>query len=53
MSVLYLIIGVLMGCGFSLMIVGIILKKSNKMGDSKGNFADFAGTPLRYLSKKG
>lgn len=51
--ILYIILGVALGCGFSLMIVGIVLKKSNKMGDSKGNFSDFAGTSLRYLSKKG
>ena len=47
-----LIIGVALGCGFALMIVGLILKASNKMGDSKGDFNSFAGTPLRFLSKR-
>lgn len=53
MYILALIVGVALGCGFALMVVGFVLKASNKMGDSKGDFANFAGTPLRFLSKKG
>jgi len=34
------------------MVVGLVLKASNKMGDSKGDFTNFAGTPLRFLSKR-
>ena len=50
--IISIIVGVGLGCGFALMIVGLILKASNKMGDSKGNFGNFAGTPMRFLSKR-
>lgn len=52
MLIVALIIGVALGCGFALMVVGLVLKASNKMGDSKGDFNSFAGTPLRFLSKR-
>lgn len=52
MNIIALIIGVALGCGFALMVVGLVLKASNKMGDSKGDFNNFAGTPLRFLSKR-
>ncbi len=47
-----LISGVVLGCGFALMVVGKILKASNKIGDSKGDFVDFAGSPMHFLSKR-
>lgn len=52
MFIIALIFGVAMGCGFALMIVGFILKASNKMGDSKGDFGNFAGTPMRFITKR-
>ncbi len=53
MFILALIVGIALGCGFALMVVGFVLKASNKMGDSKGDFSNFAGAPLTFLSKKG
>ena len=50
--ILCLIIGVGLGCGFALMVVGFVLKSSNKLGDSKGDFNNFAGTPIRFISKR-
>ncbi|MBQ7765799.1 MAG: hypothetical protein IJ397_03025 [Lachnospiraceae bacterium] len=47
-----LIIGVALGCGFSLMVVGFVLKASNKMGDSKGEFTNFAGNAMHFISKR-
>lgn len=47
-----LVCGVVLGCGLALMVVGLILKSSNKIGDSKGDFTDFAGTPMNFLSKR-
>lgn len=52
MNIIALIIGVALGCGFALMVVGLVLKASNKIGDSKGDFTNFAGTPLRFLCKR-
>ena len=52
MNIIALIIGVALGGGFALMVVGLVLKASNKMGDSKGDFTNFAGTPLRFLCKR-
>ena len=50
--ILCLIIGVGLGCGFALMVVGFILKSSNKLGDSKGDFNNFAGTSIHFISKR-
>ncbi len=50
--ILALIVGVVLGCGLSLMIVGIVLKASNKMGDSKGDFYNFAGSPMHFITKR-
>lgn len=50
--ILALVCGVVLGCGFALMVVGFVLKSSNKMGDSKGDFKNFAGTPMRFITKR-
>lgn len=50
--ILSLIIGVVLGVGFAFMIVGMILKSSNKMGDSKGDFGNFASTPMHFITKR-
>lgn len=50
--VLALIVGVVLGCGFAFMVVGMILKSSNKMGDSKGDFTNFASTPMHFITKR-
>ncbi len=47
-----ILLGLILGCGFALMIVGLILAVSNKMGDSKGDFKTFAGDSLQYYTKK-
>ena len=50
--ILALIVGVVLGVGFAFMIVGIILRSSNKMGDSKGDFSNFAGTSMHFITKR-
>ncbi len=50
--IISLIAGVILGCGVALMVVGLILKSSNKMGDSKGDFVSFASTPMHFLSQR-
>lgn len=50
--ILSLIVGIVLGCGFAFMVVGLILKSSNKHGDSKGDFTNFAGSEMRFLSKR-
>ncbi|MBQ8247646.1 MAG: hypothetical protein IJZ42_10980 [Lachnospiraceae bacterium] len=50
--IISLIVGIILGCGFAFMVVGIILKSSNKMGDSKGDFTNFAGTSMHFISKR-
>ncbi len=56
MGEIYLIIaiiyGVIMGIGTALAITGLILKKSNKHGDSKGDLYDFNGTSMRFLRRE-
>ena len=49
MNIIALIIGVALGCGFALMVVGLVLKASNKMGDSKGEFMDFTQTNMHVI----
>ncbi len=44
--------GVIMGIGTALAITGIILKKSNKHGDSKGDLYDFNGTAMHFLRRE-
>lgn len=51
-TMLALVCGVVLGIGFALMIVGMILKASNKIGDSKGDFTDFAGGSMHFISKR-
>lgn len=50
--VISIIVGVILGCGVALMVVGLILKSSNKMGDSKGDFVSFASTPMHFITKR-
>ncbi len=50
--ILAIIFGVVSGIGVALAITGIILKKSNKHGDSKGDLYDFNGTAMHYLRRE-
>lgn len=50
--VLALIVGIVLGCGLAFMVVGMILRSSNKMGDSKGDFTNFAGSAMRFITKR-
>ncbi len=50
--VLSLFVGVVLGVGFAFMVVGLILKSSNKMGDSKGDFTNFAGSAMHFITKR-
>lgn len=43
--------GVVLGIGVALAITGFILKQSNKHGDSKGDFYDFQGTSIHFISR--
>ena len=47
-----IIYGLIMGIGVALAITGIILKKSNKHGDSKGDLYDFNGTVMHYIRRE-
>lgn len=47
-----LFVGIVLGCGFAFMVVGLILKSSNKMGDSKGDFTNFAGSAMHFITKR-
>jgi len=44
--------GVIMGIGVALAITGVILKKSNEHGNSKGDLYDFNGTSMRFLRRE-
>lgn len=44
--------GVIMGIGVALAITGIILKKSNEHGNSKGDLYDFNGTSMHFLRRE-
>lgn len=50
--VIAIVYGVVMGIGTALAITGLILKKSNKHGDSKGDLFDFNGTQVHYLRRE-
>ncbi len=50
--IIAIIYGVVMGIGTALAITGIILKKSNKHGDSKGDLYDFNGTVMHFLRRE-
>ncbi len=49
--IIAILFGVVMGIGIALAITGIILKKSNKHGDSKGDLYDFNGTTVHYITR--
>lgn len=50
--VIAIVYGVVMGIGTALAITGLILKKSNKHGDSKGDLFDFNGTQVHYIRRE-
>lgn len=52
MWVIAFIMGAVFGIGFAFMVTGLLLNASNKMGDSKGAFENFAVFPLRFLSRQ-
>ena len=47
-----LFVGIVLGVGFAFMVVGMLLKSSNKMGDSKGYFTNFAGSQMHFITKR-
>lgn len=49
---LALVVGIVLGCGFAFMVVGMLLRSSNKMGDSKGDFSTFAGSQMHFITKR-
>ena len=46
------ILGNLLGFGFAFMLVGILVKRSNDHGDSKGTFLDFNSQLLNVTVKR-
>ncbi|MBQ3516258.1 MAG: hypothetical protein IJA29_03445 [Lachnospiraceae bacterium] len=50
--IIALVYGVIMGIGVALAITGIILKKSNEHGNSKGDLYDFNGTTMHFLNRQ-
>lgn len=50
--IIAIVFGVVAGIGVALAITGIILKKSNKHGDSKGDLYDFNGTSMHFLRRE-
>ena len=46
------ILGNLLGFGFAFMLVGILVKRSNDHGDSKGTFLDFNSQLLHVTVKR-
>jgi len=50
--IIAIVYGVIMGIGVALAITGIILKKSNEHGNSKGDLFDFNGTQMHYLRRE-
>lgn len=50
--IIAVVFGVIAGIGTALAITGIILKKSNKHGDSKGDLYDFNGTAMHFLRRE-
>lgn len=50
--IIAVVFGVVSGIGVAFAITGIILKKSNKHGDSKGDLYDFNGTSMHFLRRE-
>lgn len=50
--IIAILYGVIMGIGIALAITGIILKKSNEHGNSKGDLYDFNGTSVHFLRRE-
>ena len=50
--IIAILFGVVAGVGVALAITGLILKKSNKHGDSKGDLYDFNGTTMRFIRRE-
>ncbi len=50
--IIAIVVGVALGVGFAFLITGIVLNASNKIGDSKGSFENFAVFPLRILNQQ-
>ncbi len=46
------ILGNLLGFGFAFMLVGILVKRSNDHGDSKGTFLDFNSQLLHVTVRR-
>lgn len=50
--VITILFGVVMGIGTAFAITGIILRNSNKHGDSKGDLYDFNGTSVNFIRRE-
>lgn len=46
------VLGIGMGTGLALLIMSILLDKSNNIGDSKAQVKDFSGSGIIWLNKK-
>lgn len=40
---------IFVGCSLATLVVGCVLRSSNKMGDSKGEFMDFTQTNMHVI----
>lgn len=51
MGMLLFIIGsaIFIGCSLATLVLGCVLRSSNKMGDSKGDFSNFSKTSMHVI----
>lgn len=51
MGMIILIIcgAIFIGCSLATLVLGCVLRSSNKMGDSKGEFVDFTQTNMHVI----
>ncbi|MBE5885977.1 MAG: hypothetical protein E7284_06175 [Lachnospiraceae bacterium] len=50
--IMIIISAIILGCSVGALVVGLIMWNSNKMGDSKGGYHNFAKNHMNVISKE-
>ena len=52
MIIIAFLLGIFIGCSFALVIIAKKIAKSNDLGNTKGDYSDFATDTIHLISKQ-
>lgn len=50
--IMIIVSAIIIGCSVGTLVVGLIMWKSNRIGDSKGGYGNFAKNQMNIISKE-